>query len=61
LAEALNAARQIGDDTLQRNAGRHPNPHTFTHGTSDQRERWFKRGYDSGQMNQCDTFNASRL
>jgi predicted metalloprotease len=61
LAEALNAARQIGDDTLQRNAGRRPNPHTFTHGTSEQRARWFQRGYDTGQMRQCDTFNASRL
>jgi len=40
LAEAVNAAKQIGDDTLQRNAGRRPNPHTFTHGTSEQRQRW---------------------
>ena len=61
LAEALNAARQIGDDTLQRNAGRRPMPHTFTHGTSEQRESWFQRGYDSGQIGQCDTFNTSRL
>ena len=61
LEEALNAARQIGDDTLQRNAGRVPQPHTFTHGTSAQRAGWFKRGYDSGDMNQCDTFAARRL
>lgn len=61
LAEALNAARMIGDDHLQRQAGRVPQPHTFTHGTSDQRERWFGRGYDSGAINQCDTFAATQL
>jgi len=61
LKEALNAARQIGDDTLQRNAGRVPMPHTFTHGTSDQRERWFARGFDSGELETCDTFSADRL
>lgn len=61
LEEALNAARQIGDDTLQRNAGRVPQPHTFTHGTSEQRQRWFATGYESGDPNDCDTFNARRL
>lgn len=59
--EALNAARQIGDDTLQRNAGRVPQPHTFTHGTSEQRSRWFATGYKSGDMRSCDTFNTDRL
>lgn len=61
LAEALNAAKQIGDDTLQKRAGRVPQPHTFTHGTSAQRQRWFKRGYDSGDPNICDTFGARTL
>ncbi|MCV2870051.1 neutral zinc metallopeptidase [Defluviimonas sp. WL0002] len=61
LSEALNAARKIGDDTLQRNAGRQPMPHTFTHGTSDQRERWFERGYQTGNVGDCDTFGATRL
>lgn len=61
IEEALNAARQIGDDTLQRNAGRIPQPHTFTHGTSDQRARWFARGYESGQIDACDTFGARQL
>lgn len=61
LKEALNAARRIGDDTLQRNAGRQPMPHTFTHGSSDQRERWFARGYQTGDVEECDTFNAARL
>ncbi|MEM9716521.1 MAG: neutral zinc metallopeptidase [Pseudomonadota bacterium] len=57
LAEAVNAAKQIGDDILQRKAGRYPNPHTFTHGTSEQRSSWFVRGYQSGQISQCDTFS----
>ncbi|UWR22827.1 neutral zinc metallopeptidase [Sulfitobacter sp. S190] len=61
LDEALNAARKIGDDYLQRQAGRVPQPHTFTHGTSEQRARWFGRGYDTGQVGQCDTFDAQRL
>lgn len=61
LQEALNAARKIGDDYLQRQAGRVPQPHTFTHGTSDQRERWFARGFESGSVDQCDTFAASQI
>ncbi|WP_281966921.1 KPN_02809 family neutral zinc metallopeptidase [Roseovarius nanhaiticus] len=61
LDEALNAARRIGDDHLQRQAGRVPQPHTFTHGTSEQRARWFARGYERGQMSACDTFGAERL
>ncbi|MGR3549713.1 KPN_02809 family neutral zinc metallopeptidase [Pseudooceanicola sp.] len=61
LEEAVNAARQIGDDTLQRNAGRVPQPHTFTHGTSEQRARWFTKGYDAGEIGACDTFQARSL
>ena len=61
LDEAVNAARQIGDDTLQRNAGRAPNPHSFTHGTSAQRSTWFARGAQSGKVADCDTFSAARL
>jgi len=61
LREAINAAKQIGDDTLQRNAGRRPMPHTFTHGTSEQRMRWFATGYQSGSIDQCDTFAAQNL
>jgi len=61
LDEALNAARKIGDDYLQKQAGRAPQPHTFTHGTSAQRSGWFQRGYDSGNVGQCDTFAADRL
>lgn len=61
IAEAMNAAAQIGDDTLQRNAGQVVRPHTFTHGTSEQRQRWFQRGLDSGDLGACDTFSANRL
>ncbi len=48
--EARRAARQIGDDTLQRKAGIHPRPESFTHGTADQRQRWCLRGMDTGKM-----------
>jgi predicted metalloprotease len=61
LEEALNAARRIGDDHLQKRAGRVPQPHTFTHGTSEQRSRWFATGYESGDVRSCDTFGADRL
>lgn len=61
IEEALNAARMIGDDLLQKRAGRVPQPHTFTHGTSAQRARWFARGYENGDLRQCDTFGAERL
>lgn len=61
LEEALNAARMIGDDHLQRQAGRVPNPHTFTHGTSAQRARWFDVGFDTGNIGRCDMFAAERL
>ena len=57
--EAINAARQIGDDTLQRNAGRVPMPESFTHGTSAQRSRWFQTGLKSGLLEDCDTFNVN--
>ncbi|MBM5571018.1 MULTISPECIES: KPN_02809 family neutral zinc metallopeptidase [Deefgea] len=59
LEEALTAANAIGDDTLQRNAGHSVMPDSFTHGTSEQRMKWFKRGMDSGDAGQCDTFNTT--
>ena len=59
--EAVNAAHQIGDDTLQKDAGRVPRPESFTHGTSAQRMYWFQRGLKSGQMADCDTFSAYKL
>ncbi|SPJ22264.1 hypothetical protein PAA8504_00052 [Palleronia abyssalis] len=61
VAEAMNAAAQIGDDTLQRGAGRTPRPETFTHGTAEQRQSWFATGYASGRITDCDTFGARQL
>jgi predicted metalloprotease len=58
---ALNAASQIGDDTLQRKARGTVVPETFTHGTSAQRVHWFKQGLDGGDPQQCDTFRAPQL
>ncbi len=61
IREAVNAAQMIGDDRLQARSGRVPQPHTFTHGTSEQRARWFKTGYESGNINACDTFRTRNL
>lgn len=61
IEEAMNAAAQIGDDTLQREAGRRPMPDSFTHGTSEQRMRWFQTGQQTGKVASCDTFRAARL
>ncbi|MDO9414739.1 KPN_02809 family neutral zinc metallopeptidase [Pararhizobium sp.] len=59
LEEALNAATQIGDDTLQRRSQGYVVPESFNHGTSAQRQKWFKRGFDSGRVADCDTFNQN--
>ena len=59
--EALNAASAIGDDRLQKQAQGQVVPDSFTHGTSEQRMRWFKKGFETGDINQGDTFNASNL
>jgi predicted metalloprotease len=61
LEEALNAAAAIGDDRLQRQSAGRVAPESFTHGTSAQRVRWFRRGFDSGAVGQCDTFGAEQL
>lgn len=58
---ALNAASQIGDDTLQRKSRGRVVPETFTHGTSAQRVGWFQRGFAGGDWNQCDTFSVNAL
>jgi uncharacterized protein len=58
---ALSAATAIGDDALQRQARGYVVPDSFTHGTSEQRVRWFKRGIDNGDMDQCNTFKAKQL
>jgi len=61
IEEGLNAASAIGDDRLQREAQGRVVPESFTHGTSAQRVRWFKRGIDTGDPGQCDTFTAAKL
>jgi uncharacterized protein len=61
LDEALNAASQIGDDTMQRRAQGYVVPESFSHGTAEQRMRWFSVGFESGDMGRCDTFEARSL
>lgn len=59
--EALNAASQIGDDTLQKKGSGRIVPESFTHGSAQQRSRWFKRGFEFGELKVCDTFAAKTL
>jgi len=59
--EAMAAATAIGDDTLQRQARGRVRPDTFTHGSSEQRVRWFRQGFSTGQLENCDTFSAPVL
>ncbi len=59
--EALNAASAIGDDKIQKQTQGYVVPDAFTHGSSAQRQRWFKRGYESGKLESCDTFNTDQL
>ena len=61
IEEALNAANAIGDDRLQRQSQGRVVPDAFTHGTSEQRMRWFKLGYETGDLAQGDTFSATNL
>ena len=61
IEEALRAASAVGDDKIQRRTTGYVVPDSFTHGTSEQRLRWFKRGYETGDMRQGDTFNATNL
>ena len=56
--EGLNAAAAVGDDRLQRMAGQRIQPEAFTHGSSEQRAAWFRRGLETGDYNQCDTFSS---
>lgn len=59
--EALGAASSIGDDRMQAQTQGHVVPESFTHGSSDQRVHWFRRGLESGELEQCNTFEAARL
>lgn len=61
IAEAMNAAERIGDDALQKASQGYVVPDSFTHGSSDQRQRWFATGYETGDPGACDTFGAPRL
>lgn len=61
IEEALNAASRIGDDTLQLEAQGYVVPESFNHGTSEQRARWFRKGFDAGAIDACDTFKAAQL
>jgi hypothetical protein len=58
LEQGLQAASSVGDDTLQKRMQGTVVPDSFTHGTSAQRVKWFRRGFDSGQIENCDTFKA---
>jgi predicted metalloprotease len=61
IEEALNAASQIGDDRLQMEARGYVTPDSFTHGSSEQRATWFYRGIETGDINQCNTFDVSNI
>ncbi len=61
IEEGLNAASAIGDDRLQKQSRGYVTPESFTHGSSEQRVRWFKRGYASGDVNRCNAFEEARL
>lgn len=61
LEEALNAASAVGDDRIQKSTQGYTVPDSFTHGTSEQRKRWFYKGFISGDINQGDTFNTENL
>jgi predicted metalloprotease len=61
IEEALNAASAVGDDRIQKKSRGYVVPDAFTHGTSAQRMRWFKKGFDTGDISQGDTFSAQVL
>jgi len=61
IEEALNAASSIGDDRLQQQSRGYVTPDSFTHGSSKQRVRWFRQGFNTGNISQCNTFKAENL
>ncbi|HET7194421.1 MAG TPA: neutral zinc metallopeptidase [Nocardioides sp.] len=61
MAEALEAAKSVGDDRIQQQSGGRVDPESWTHGSAEERQRWFQTGYQQGSMDACDTFSASQL
>ena len=61
IESGLNAASAIGDDRMQMQSRGYVSPESFTHGSSEQRVRWFKRGLENGSVKECDTFKAAQL
>jgi predicted metalloprotease len=61
IEDGIDAAGTVGDDRIQEKMGHSPDPHTFTHGSSEQRQRWFMIGYETGNPNACDTFATDNL
>jgi predicted metalloprotease len=61
ITEALDSAKAVGDDRIQQRSGQGVNPDGWTHGSSEQRMRWFRTGYDGGTVEDCDTFAADQL
>ena len=61
ITEALDAAKTVGDDLIQKKTGGRVDPEGWTHGSSAQRQRWFRTGYAARSMDECDTFGAEQL